>query len=165
MTVFSKGFITVSGMSAVCILDFLHPSSQPTGLCENTLGIMPTSFALCTGIRFGGAVLDEAMIVKHMAADGRDMYVSWYADFGKMKLDITVESGLISTSLLKCFLDGLHQQDERFEKTKIVGALRITREFQVTLILSPSVKFDVQAYRPNYPDHAPVELDLILMNE
>lgn len=93
------------------------------------------------------------------------MDVSWNADFGKMMLDMTVEHGLISTSLIKSFLDGIHQRDERFEKTKIIGALRITREFKVTLGLSPAVKFDVQAYQPEYPDNAPVELDLILRGE
>lgn len=102
------------------------------------------------------------MIVKHMAAGGHDMAVNWRADFRKMKLDITVEHGLISTSLLKSFLDGIHQRDDRFEKTKIIGALQITSEFKVTLSLNPTLKFDVRAYQPEYPDNAGVELDLVL---
>lgn len=146
-------------------LDFLHRWLPYAGLHENTLGIMHIRSASSTGMRFGGATIDEAMIVKHMAADGRDMYVTWNADFLKMKLDLTVENGLISTSLLKSFLDTLHKEDEKFEKTKIVGALKITREFKVTLVLSPTVKFNVHAYQPDYPDGAPVELDLVLMPE
>lgn len=105
------------------------------------------------------------ILFKHMSADAHNMNVSWQADFGKMKLDITVEHGLISTSLIKSFLDTLHKEDEKFEKTKIVGALKITREFKVTLILSPSMKFNVHAYQSDYPDNAPVELDLVLIKE
>jgi hypothetical protein len=106
--------------------------------------------------------MDNKMIVKHMAGEGRNMSLNWTADFGKMKLDIVVQHGLISTSLLKSFLDGLHWHDDRFEKTKIIGALRITREFQVTIRLSPTVEFKVFAYQPEYPDNASVELDLVM---
>lgn len=73
-----------------------------------------------------------------------------------MKLDITVENGLISTSLIRSFLDGLHQQDHRFEKTKIIGALRITREFQVMLSSSFDTRFDVQDYQPMFPENSTV---------
>ncbi|ADL55494.1 hypothetical protein Galf_1475 [Gallionella capsiferriformans ES-2] len=52
--------------------------------------------------------MDNKMIVKHMAGDGRNMHLNWTADFGKMKLDIVVQHGLISASLLKIFLDGFH---------------------------------------------------------
>lgn len=106
--------------------------------------------------------MNNKMIVKHMAADGRNIHLNWTADFCKMKLDIVVQHGLISTSLLKIFLDGLHWHDDRFEKTKIIGALRITREFQVTMRLSPTVEFNIFAYQPEYPDNAPVELDLVM---
>lgn len=103
------------------------------------------------------------MLVKHMAADGHDMYLSWIADFGKMKLDITVENGLISTNLIKSFFDSLHHRDDRFEKTKIIGTLRINREFKVTLKLNSDMIFNVHSYQPEYPENSPVELDLILL--
>lgn len=63
-------------------------------------------------------MITNRMLIKHMAADGADMAVIWRADFIEMSLDIFVEDFLISTCLIKSFLDGLHQQDERFEKKK-----------------------------------------------
>jgi hypothetical protein len=106
----------------------------------------------------------KQILLKHMAADGRDMLISWRADFGRMTLDITAENNSISVCLLICFLDSLHQTDDRFEKTKIIGALKITRQFNVVLRLKSGAAFSVWAFRPEYPDGAPIQLDLVMIS-
>jgi hypothetical protein len=106
----------------------------------------------------------KQILMKHMAADGRDMLISWRADFGKMILDITAENNSISVGLLICFLDALHQKDERFEKTQIIGALKITRQFNVVLRLKSGTAFSVWAFLPEYPDGAQTQLDLVMIS-
>ncbi len=84
--------------------------------------------------------------MKHNFTDAKDLNIYWDADFGTMTFILRVE--FINTSLLLNFFAGLEHRDERFKKTKIIGAMAITNCFDVRLELPSGVAFKVRAYRP-----------------
>lgn len=86
------------------------------------------------------------VIVKHSGTDAKDCLLNWNADFAKMILTLSVD--FISPWLLVSFLEHLHLSDERFEKTKIIGAITITSRFATRIILPSGTEFRVRAYQP-----------------
>ena len=55
---------------------------------------------------------------------------------------------LISPWLLLHFFRFLHEGDERFAKTEIIGAVSITARFDVRLVLPSGATFKLRAYHP-----------------
>ncbi len=87
-----------------------------------------------------------SIVIKHAASDTRDCEISWEVDFAKMKL--TLQAGFISPTLLLDFLWQLPHKDDRFVRTSIVGAVHITKRFDVRLILTSGTTFKILAHQP-----------------
>lgn len=103
--------------------------------------------------------------MKHMMTDARDCLIKWDANFGKMIITLYVD--FLSPALLVGFLESLHERDDRFAKTEIVGAFHICKRFDVRLEL-PSTAFEVRAYRPcsmSQTRKEPIELELFEIKE
>jgi len=86
------------------------------------------------------------ILMKHSFTNAKDIDIKWNADFAKMVFTIRVD--FINTTLLLSIFDGLEHRDERFEKTKIIGAIAITNWFKVRLELPSGTAFNVRAYQP-----------------
>lgn len=98
--------------------------------------------------------------LKHMGTDAQDCQLEWDANFAKMIF--TMRADFLSPWLLLSFFWDLHHRDERFEKTKIIGAVAITGMFQTRLVLPSGTIFQVRAYQPFSMSEArkePVELE------
>lgn len=98
--------------------------------------------------------------MKHHCTDAKDCGISCNADFGKMTMTLCVD--FISPYLLLCFLETLHNQMESFAKTEIIGAIKITKRFDVRLELPSGTAFRLRAYHPftrveTHPE--PIELE------
>ena len=101
--------------------------------------------------------------IKHAMTDAKDCEIRWNADFAKMTL--TIRADFISPMLLLTFLYGLEhdEEDERFAKTKIVGAIEITSRFTVRLELPSGTAFRLRAYQPfsiSETRNEPLELEI-----
>lgn len=93
-----------------------------------------------------------------MGTDAKDCQLDWDADFAKMIF--IMRSDLLSPWLLLSFFWDLHHRDERFEKTKIIGAIAITSMFKTRLVLPSGTTFEVRAYQPfSVGKKEPVELE------
>lgn len=90
--------------------------------------------------------MSQTITMKHMMADARDCTIEWEADFDKMALHI--RAGFISPELLLGFLRILAETDDRFAKTKIIGALEICKRFDVCLCLPSGATFNLKSYLP-----------------
>ena len=103
----------------------------------------------------------QQMTLKHTMTEARDCVLQWNADFAKMTL--TLRADFISPLLLLYFLWSLNEADERFEKTKIIGAIAITSRFTVRLELPSGTAFRLRAYQPfsiSETRKEPLELEL-----
>jgi len=99
-----------------------------------------------------------SIVMKHTATDAHNCEIEWNADFAKMKL--TLQAGFISPRLLHDFLWQLPHQDDRFVRTGIVGAVQITKRFDVRLELPSGTMFKIHAYQPVAVGGAPQEPQL-----
>lgn len=107
-----------------------------------------------------GAKIVNRITLKHMGTDAKDCLLDWDADFAKMIF--TLRADFLSPWLLLSFFWDLHHRDERFEKTKIIGAIAITSRFQTRLVLPSGTTFSVRAYQPfSMPEvrKEPIELE------
>lgn len=110
-------------------------------------------------ISFGAEIVNK-ITLKHMGTDAQDCRLDWDADFAKMVF--ILHADILSPWLLLSFFWDLHHRDERFEKTKIIGAVAITSMFQTRLVLPSGTTFQVHAYQPFSMSEArkePVELE------
>lgn len=97
------------------------------------------------------------IILKHSFTDAKDCPLEWEADFGKMIFTMRVD--FISPYLLLIFLHSLHKYDDRFARTNIIGALAITKRFDVRLVLPSGTKYKLRAYETGL-DSKSIELEL-----
>lgn len=98
------------------------------------------------------------IILKHIGTDAKDCQLDWDADFAKMIF--IMRSDILNPWLLLSFFGDLHRRDERFEKTKIIGAIAITSMFKTRLVLPSGTTFEVRAYQPfSVGKKEPIELE------
>jgi hypothetical protein len=87
-----------------------------------------------------------SILWKHSSTDAKDCDIRCNADFGEMTMTLYVD--FISPYLLLSFLERLHDQMESFAKTEIIGAINITKRFDVRLELPGGTAFRLRAYHP-----------------
>jgi len=97
------------------------------------------------------------IILKHSMTDAKDCRLEWDADFGKMIFTMRVD--FISPYLLLHFFHFMHQHDDRFAKTGIIGALAITERFDVRLVLPSGTEYKLRAYETGLSTKS-IELEL-----
>lgn len=84
-----------------------------------------------------------SVVIKSSTTDGHDCEIQWEIDFAKMTLKL--QAGFISPALLLDFLWQLPHKDDRLVRTGIVGAVQITKRFDVRLELPGGTTFKLFA--------------------
>lgn len=87
-----------------------------------------------------------SIVIKSSATDGHDCEIQWEIDFARMTLSL--QAGFISPTLLLEFMWQLPHKDDRLVRTGIVGAVQITKRFNVRLELPSGTTFKLLAYQP-----------------
>lgn len=100
--------------------------------------------------------MSQILTMKHTMTEARDCRIEWDADFDKMTLNLRVD--FISPALLLDFLRILPLKDDRFAKAGIVGAVSISKHFNVFLELSTGAVFKLLSYQSLIAKHPEIEL-------
>lgn len=100
-----------------------------------------------------------SIVIKSSSTDVRDCEIQWEIDFAKMTLKL--QAGFISPTLLLDFMWQLPHKDDRLVRTGIVGAVQITKRFDVRLTLPSGTTFKLFACQPaQLPDSRQEPLQL-----
>ena len=100
--------------------------------------------------------MTRTVTIKHTMTDARDCRIEWDVDFDNMTLTLRVD--FISPALLLDFLHKLPRSDDRFNEAGIVGAVCISKRFDVRLELSTGAVFKLRSYQSPIGTQPEIEL-------